>query len=44
MFINYNLSSNEEDDGELSSEMKKVLDERLMENGDDYLTVEESIA
>ena len=44
MFINYNQSSIEEDGGELSEEMKIILDERLMENDDDYLTAEESIA
>ncbi len=44
MYIKNKLSTIEEDYIELSEEMKMVLDERLMENDDDYLTAEESIA
>jgi hypothetical protein len=44
MLINKKISTVEEDYIELSEEMKKVLDERLMENDRDYLTAEESIA
>ena len=38
------LSTFEEDYIELSEEMKMILDERLMEDDDDYLKAEESIA
>ena len=44
MLINKKISTIEEDYIELSDEMKKILDQRLMEDYDDYLTAEESIA
>jgi hypothetical protein len=34
----------EEDEDELSEEMKTILDQRLMEDEGDYLTAEQSIA
>lgn len=33
----------EEDEDELSEEMKTILDQRLLENESDYLTAEQSI-
>lgn len=34
---------NSQDDFELTAEMKAILDERLEENKDNYITAEESI-
>ena len=38
------LTIEEDDDFELTEEMKTILDERLLEDGSDYITAEESIS
>ena len=47
MYTTYHLDSAQdinEDIFELTEEMKKILDERLKEDGSDYISSEESIA
>ena len=38
------ITIEEEEDFELSQEMKAILDGRLLEDGSDYITAEESIS
>lgn len=38
------ITIEEEDDFELTEEMKAILDERLLEDKSDYITAEESIS
>ncbi|MWB95291.1 hypothetical protein GON26_13060 [Flavobacterium sp. GA093] len=38
------ITIEEDEDFELTEEMKKILDERLKEDGSDYISSEESIA
>jgi hypothetical protein len=37
------ITIEEEEDFELTQEMKAILDERLMEDGSDYISAEESV-
>jgi len=38
------ITIEEDDDFELTEEMKAILDERLLEDGSDYISAEESIS
>jgi hypothetical protein len=38
------ITIEEEEDFELTQEMKAILDDRLLEDGSDYITAEESIS